>query len=253
MSNNRKNPTQNQEQLFFSEVHGICPLCGRNLMGKGNKNYVKNYEIAHIYPCNPTANDLKVLAGVKPPSDTEVYENKIALCLICHNEYDADKTLSKYKELRKIKDGIIESESIKNIMGDYSLEENIRDIIYNLLNVNDDSLAKVPLSNSALRVKEKIEDDYSLLRRKIEFNVINYFKVVEEYFKRYDLGTYENISIQIRSFYVKCCSLSGDKNKIFGEIVNWIKSKTGNTDGVACEIIASFFVQKCEVFDEITK
>lgn len=252
-SDKRKNPTHNEETLFFSEVKGVCPLCGRYLMSKGSRNYVKNYEIAHIYPCNPTADDLNILDGVQPPPDTEAYENKIALCLGCHNDYDKDKTLSKYIDLRKIKDKILESNSIKKIMSDYPLEDNIREIIANLLCVDDKTLSDVSLRRDALHVDEKIEDSYSLLRQKIKTNIISYFQVVEECFKQLDSGTYENVSIQIKSFYRKCSSLSNDKKKIFEEIVNWIQSKSRNRDIIACEIIASFFVQKCEVFDEITK
>lgn len=250
---NRKSPTINQDQLYFAEVKGICPLCGKHLMEKGKTKLVKQYEIAHIYPCHPTAKDMIVLNGINPPVDLECYENKIALCHQCHNAYDDDKTLNKYNELRSLKDSLLASENMQYVMGDYYLEDDIRSIVSKLLAIDDYNLPEVMLNKTALKIKEKLPDKYLLLREKIESNVTKYFQVVEEYFMELDSGKYENISIQIKSFYIKCSSITEDKEQVFDQIVDWIRIKTNNGNKIACEIVASFFVQKCEVFDAITK
>lgn len=250
---NRKKPTPNQDQLFFAEVGGLCPLCGKSLIILGKKKYVKQYQIAHIYPCNPTTKDLSVLAGIVPPTDTEEFSNKIALCISCHQTYDDDKTLDRYTALRRKKDRLMARDSIRNVIGDYPLEDDISDILTKLLLLDDSGIEPIELSVTALKVKAKVEDEYALLRRNIEENVTKYYAVVQKMLKELGTDRFDNIAIQIKSFYKKCGSLSNDKEVIFDQIVEWVKLKSGNDNRIASEIVVSFFVQNCEVFDAITE
>lgn len=249
----RKNPTQNQEQLYFAEVGGLCPLCGKALIQIGKTKYIKQYEIAHIYPCNPTTKDTSALIGIIPPQDTEAFDNKIALCLACHHTYDDDKTLDRYLELKSKKDRLLAETSIKNIIGNYQLEDDISDILSKLLTIDDKTISSVSLNTNALKIKEKIEDNYSLLRRTIEGNVTKYYPLVQKMLKEIGSEKFDNISIQIKSFYKKCTSLTHDKNIIFNQITEWVKIHSKNDNKIACEIIVSFFIQNCEVFDALTE
>lgn len=249
----RKNPTQNQEQLYFAEVGGLCPLCGKFLIQTGKTKYIKQYEIAHIYPCNPTTKDINALVKIIPPQDVEAFDNKIALCLACHHTYDDDKTLDRYNELRSKKDRLLTETSIKNIISDYRLEDDINDILSKLLIIDDEIVSSLSLNITALKIKEKIEDDYRLLRRNIESNATKYYALVQKMLKEIDSEKFDNIAIQIRSFYKKCNSLTRDKNIIFNQITEWIKMHSKSDNKIACEIIASFFVQNCEVFDALTE
>lgn len=57
---------------------------------------------------------------------------------------------------------------------------------------------------------------------------------------------------------VKLCSdrliKSGlSQERVFSNLVDWIKGKTTVINIAACEIIISFFIQNCEVFNAITK
>lgn len=249
----RKNPTQNQEQLYFAEVGGLCPLCGKALIKIGKTKYVKQYEIAHIYPCNPTSKDISALVGIIPPQDTEAFDNKIALCLACHHTYDDDKTLDRYNELKSKKDRLLAETSIKNIIGDYQLEDDINDILSKLSNIDDKTISSLSLNIDALKIKEKIEDDYRLLRRTIESNVTKYYSLVQKMLKEIGSEKFDNIAIQIKSFYKKCNSLTHDKDIIFNQITEWVKIHSKSNNNIACEIIVSFFIQNCEVFDALTK
>ena len=46
----RKNPSQHDTTLFLREVDHHCPLCGKELIYRGQKKKNKLYQIAHIYP-----------------------------------------------------------------------------------------------------------------------------------------------------------------------------------------------------------
>lgn len=251
--NDRKSTTENQNALFVSEVGGLCPLCGKQLIKKSTMNLLKKYEIAHIYPCNPTKKDLDVLSTVIPPANIESSANKIALCLDCHNEYDNDKTLDKYIELRKIKDKLLEKASIDIEIYNYPLEEDISEILSKLLIIPDEEISSLELSMKAIKISDKLEDEYRLLRREIEEKVAKYFGLIQKMFKEKGAAKFESIALQIKSFYLTCKNRTIDKNVIFDEVIKWISIKCGGKDRRACAIIAAFFVQNCEVFDEISK
>ena len=81
------------------------------------------------------------------------------------------KTLDRYTALRRKKDRLLARDSIRNVIGDYPLEDDISDILTKLLLLDDSGIEPIELSITALKVKAKIEDEYALLRRNIEENV----------------------------------------------------------------------------------
>jgi len=91
------------------------------------------------------------------------------------------------------------------------------------------------------------------LRRKIEGNVTKYYSFVQKSLKEIGADKFDNMAIQIKSFCKKCESLSRDKEVIFDQIVEWVMRKSKNDNKIASEIVVSFFVQNCEVFDAIAK
>ena len=81
MSNNRKKFTENDNLILYSEVEGMCPLCPNTLMYEKNDQNRKNYEIAHIYPLNPKADEIKLLKDQERLStDPNDLKNQICLC-----------------------------------------------------------------------------------------------------------------------------------------------------------------------------
>ena len=70
----RQDPTPAQEMIYLGEVHHVCPLCGKKLMEIGVRKVNKNFEIAHIFPCNPTKEDMYHLDSVELYGDNS---NKI--------------------------------------------------------------------------------------------------------------------------------------------------------------------------------
>ena len=43
-----------------------------------------------------------------------------------------------------------------------------------------------------------------------------------------------------------------DKKEIYKQMTNWFERKTG-CDVEACQIMVSFFVQDCEIYEELSK
>ena len=103
----------------------------------------------------------------------------------------------------------------------------------------------------SLKIDNKIEDKYSLLKRKIKHYVSEYYLFIEEQLRNLDEKEkkFKIIANQINTAYLSCCT--EDKDDVFNNIVNWLNSKDVTLNYDACVIVVSFFVQNCEVFDEV--
>lgn len=242
--------------LYFDEVNGVCPLCGVFLMHT-KKSKSKVFEIAHIYPNSPNLLEQAILTDVeKLGGDSEDFRNKIALCKTCHRNYDSNKTVDDYMKLLNIKKTLLSRQLSK---ADMSLT-NIEDDIYYVMNMlsspeNIKLIELEQLSLSALRISEKVENEYHLLKRNIEFNTSNYYCFIQNEFKNLNQSKknrFELIASAVHNAYLHCSSNTEDKELIFVQLTEWLKSKTNGNDE-ACRIIISFFVQNCEVYDKIAK
>ena len=106
-----------------------------------------------------------------------------------------------------------------------------------------------------IKIDDKIQRENKILNYKIKEDVSYYYLFIRKCFAEIDKTdmTFEIIAGQIKSFYKKISSITTDQNKIYDSIANWIfnKYKSGNIE--AYKIIVSFFVQNCEVFENVAK
>src|SRR5262245_18972607 len=100
MTSERRPYTAAEELSLTTQVAGNCPLCGVPLFHKKKGRSYKAYELAHIYPLNPTAEEALVLAGVERLStDVNHPDNIIPLCTACHTRFDKPRSVEEYNEL----------------------------------------------------------------------------------------------------------------------------------------------------------
>lgn len=95
-----------------------------------------------------------------------------------------------------------------------------------------------------------------MLKIKVESFACNYFNFIRETFKNYEkegIVEFDVVAQEVKLTFINCAKSNEDKGDIFNLMVEWLKSKTQNSSTEACEILISFFIQDCEVFDEITK
>lgn len=255
MKAHRPSITDNQELLLFAEVDGVCPNCPNVLMydKKGRKN--KNYEIAHIYPLNPKPEELITLKNVvKLNNDPNHLDNLICLCVKCHNEYDNPRTLEEYNELVRKKQELIRKFKEKSIWIDTTLEQEIDEII-NFLSNEEFQFDQDILEYDPKAIDEKINNTITeTTKRKIHRNVQDYFKQVKNKFIELDMsqpGTTETISTQMKSHYLrlKKQDISKTQKELFDGMVDWLYKITHEKSKDSSEIIISYFIQNCEIFE----
>lgn len=251
----RKSPTTAEEQLYLRETEFHCPLCGKDLRHRKQKKANKLYQIAHIYPNSPTEEQYKELAGLTRLGDnSEAFENKIALCKDCHDAQDYHTSREEYLALVKIKEKFLRKTALDEATFDLGLEKDIAIIVKQIRDLDTEELKE--LNYSPIPLANKFEGSELILKSGIAAYVTNYYPYIRDLFREME-GTngfrMKVLSLQIKCAFAKMENISADKEEIFGQLVEWIYSKTLSVSKPACEAVVSFFVQNCEVFHEITK
>ncbi len=249
--------TDNMDNAYLLEVGGLCPLCGKYMLAAKGKRMNKQYQIAHIYPNSPTPNEVIELKGLERlGANCEEFENKIALCKDCHGYYDDHKTVDEYLNLLTIKKGLLRTSKTKMATSHQDLEQEIIIVINALSKIDQNTLEEMKLDYKALKISNKIENTYSLLKVKIEMYVCIYFNFIKETFQNLNQAgqlNFDLIASEIKTSFLKCEKEMISKSEIFESLVKWLKSKSIGASNEACEAIISYFVQSCEVFHEITE
>jgi len=130
MGNERKSYSEAQNILLLSQVNRVCPLCAEPLFYSKKGKVYKSYEIAHIYPLNPTSDVIILLKNEKRlNADVNHEDNVIPLCKICHGKFDKPRTIEEYQQLFSIKKTLIDQNAQETIWKTYAIEDDISRVI----------------------------------------------------------------------------------------------------------------------------
>jgi len=249
----RKTFGHNDNLILFQEVGGVCPLDGKPLMYEKQGKQYKKYEIAHIYPLNPTAKEIELLKDQeKLSTDVNDKKNLMALCLDCHTKLDKPRTVAEYQELVRIKKNLLSKEKNKLTSFDHKIEAEVQEIIDRLS--SEDFQPQPDNSNySPVTIDSKTDGTISAITKtKIKNHVRDYFFHVQAMLAHLEAENPETailIGLQIRQYYHTLKKEKLSQQEIFSHIVDWVHNKTKLAHKDACEVFVSFFVQNCEVFE----
>ena len=252
MRNPRKKYSDAQNVALLSQVSRVCPLCAEPLFYKKRGKSYKNYEIAHIYPLNPTPTEKTLLEHEERLSnDVNDENNVIPLCEICHGKFDKPRTVEEYRMLLGIKKDLIDRSGQEAIWKRYAIEEEISEIIEAIY--DDPGLENnTEIEFTPRELDEKMDSTISRPTKiKIKNNVREYFIFIRTKFAELDsaeIDLSEIISLQIKTYYLKQENMGFNQQAIFDNVVAWNHTKTKPKTNDAAEILASFFIQNCEVF-----
>ncbi|MCT8282445.1 ABC-three component system protein [Xanthomonas translucens] len=236
------------------QVGSACPKCWTPLFYEKEGKQYRAYEIAHIYPLNPTEVEANVLANEPRLSeDVNHPDNLVPLCERCHGIFDKPRTASEYRELYELKQKLIRAAAQIEIRAKYPLEEAIGKVVVALHGYDAHLTHPTNLSYSPISVDRKLGDSIPpIVRRKIKLNVSDYFQFIKQKFlelEEDDPNCSDLICSQVKSYYLQQKTLNIPKQEIYSNIVDWFHKKAGSETIEAAEIVASFFVQNCEVFE----
>ena len=218
------------ELELTTQVNGRCPLCNKPLYYKKNERSHKGYELAHIYPLNPTEAEAALLKDEPLLNDNVNHlDNLIPLSKDCHGKYDKPRTVEEYRQLYQIKRELIARSRQLDLQSTYPLEADIQSIITALNDAPDNSMSDI-LGYDPKKVDGKLTSSTpNLLRRKIKDNVASYFTYVRSRFlelERERSNSSELIFIQVKSFYIQQKKLALSQEQMFTNVVEWVVAKS---------------------------
>jgi hypothetical protein len=259
MTAKRTDYSDNQHSILYSETGGCCPLCKQSILfqKKGSKTLNKGYEVAHIYPLNPTPAQAKSLDGIAPPPDINALENVIALCPSCHRKYDKDFRLEEMDQLRRIKDDFLAEAKAKATASQYAIHEEICSILDSITSLDSDTLEIPPARFDISTVDKKLRTGMSPLQKhEIKTNAVTFYIRIRDHIRvleQQDQYAIRILQNQINTYYLEMQKQHPDnKDAVFNYVAKWISDRTGR-ELLAAKILTSFFVQNCEVFDAGTE
>lgn len=172
---------KNVDHAHLLEVEGCCPLCGKYLLKDKNDRKTKVYEIAHIYPSNPTISQVSELSGLERLGDTsEDSRNKIALCKDCHGKYDDHTRKEEYLILVEVKKRLIILSNARVSTSYQNIEDEIIKVINAINDIDESTIQELKLKYNGIKLRDKFESKYTILKNKIEFYVCNYYYFIKE-------------------------------------------------------------------------
>lgn len=248
-TSNKKNISQSGEltvfpiedslrNALFLEAKGVCHYkgCGKSLTRKVGDKTIPIFDIVRI----------NSEQGDEPG-------NLIALCkdcsLIHQNRTDDDSM----EFLMQVKASMMK----EYLSGSTAAEMPVDESIIRVLN----KICELPVEHKGVElnyepstVEKKIADDI-MLKIKVSSYVSAYFMTVKDEFRKLDAEKkirYEAFAQTVKATFLRLDDGQTSKTTIFNALVEWLRNAT-NEQRESCEIVISYFVQNCEVFNAISE
>ena len=252
MGKARRTLSYPQEVSLLNQAQSVCPLCGTYLFYDKNGQRQKGYELAHIYPLNPTSTEADLLSDEELSSeDPNHSDNILPLCPSCHSKFDKPRTVAEYRRLFELKEEMLLQERKHRLQSQYVVETDINQVI-GALNKENAYPAEAALNYDPQSLEQKFDDSLPpLTQRKIRRDVAEYFPFVEERMREVDQnnpGSASLIGSQVRTYYLaQMKEASCNQSHVIEGLVDWLSRRTGSSTREAPEIVVAYFVQSCEV------
>jgi len=219
---------------------------------KGGQSH-KGYDVAHIYPLNPRPEEVRLLASEpRLSSDVNDPKNLIPLCKPCHTKFDKPRTVQEYRELFAIKRTLLAADAEREMWHRYPLERELMNVVDKLAHQSPTGIGS-QLSLDPKSVDDKTDDTLPLItKNKVHRDVQDYYPYIASLFKDMDAkapGAPDLIAQQIRTFYLAQRLIDRNQERRYQAVADWIQAKVPRCSRQAADVMTSFFVQHCEVFE----
>ncbi len=205
---------------LMAEQEGSCPLCGK-LLAADN--------------CTP----------VKLADNSEML-----LCFECSAAVEhSDSEKSRATEIKNILQARCK---IRDAVSNERLKCEVQELLERLQDVSPED---VNLRYTPLKIEKKVSD--RLLCRKIRgFLADGMYDAVNSSIENLAAENSMNVRVLskcIRRIFEDANDTTGNQSEIFIALTKYLFIKVGQKYYEACELLVSYFVQRCEVFNEITE
>lgn len=226
-------------EYLLDEAGDRCPFpgCGKKLTQTHAGKAVHTYEVGLI--------DKQTAANV---------ENLLAMCPQCYATYLLDDNKKLCKELQSIKAVLIAHRQSIQLLDELPLERGIIGVIRKVTNLKEKDLLNAELDPKEIKQKLNPEDNMALYMT-VKNYVTTYFIRIKDIMisldKRGEID-YDEMQDQMHAIYKRLKKAQKTNLEIFNEITTKIHHVSLQAD-IYCQIVVSYFIQSCEVFDAISK
>ena len=232
-------PKDKHGVFLVAEVGSVCPNdgCSKSLYIRTNGRLEMIYDVVVIDPAE--SND-----------DTD---NLLALCPACCAKYVAERTPESIIRLKEIKSELVTAYDARGITSEQTVQDAVRQVISKIPKLHKSS--DVDLNYIPVPVRKKIEISNELLYAKAQSHVNLFYPAVNDAFMELSAEgklRFKPFCLQVRANYLGLQEQGFDQDTIYYQMTKWLFEAT-NENWNACEIVISYFIQKCEVFDAITE
>ena len=222
---------------LFLEEGGKCPNDGcTNLLYKRiNGVTIEDYEITVIDPQLPK--------GI---------ENSVALCHDCHLIFEKSRNTSTIARMKEIKRNAFRASETAELTSNSNLQNGLEKVVRKIAALPASALTE--LNYNPVKVEAKIPDDIFLLL-KVKSMVSSCYPLVQDIFKEVSNESglrYRALCSEIRRAWILLEEEGREPDEVFAALTDLIATKI-NEKKKWCEIVVAYFVQECEVFNEVTK
>ncbi len=232
----QKNLEQKYGLTLLQECNSLCPLpdCSKPLYVKKDEEKQPYFQIIQINPHKPY---------------DRLY-NLLAVCPECAAKLNMQKTEHDILRLAKIKQRMQKNEEISEVSAEEKIEQDITSLIEKITNAENSELSE--LNYSPVELNKKFLPSEHLLKDEIKPRVVKYFNFINELLKqKVEKENFNETKFRrsIKRIYENLESEKIEKTQIFEAISERFYNMSKNTH-IACNILASYFVQSCEIFRE---
>lgn len=189
---------------------------------------------------------------------------RILICVTCYRKGNYKKSKdgsepSSWETLRKIYKDYMLKQEIEQVFENNNLDSQIKGVLNELVEKPTDEALKKnrPENWNPKKVTQKIKKEEWVLAKSIKTLADTYYFYVQSIFESLDNGStkrFSRICDQVGSCYKEVAEKTDDQRQIFYDIRSWIARRAGvSENSQEALVIAAFFVQNCEVFDEISE
>lgn len=221
-------------QFLLTESNNCCarPGCDRPLILTSGNLAAENYEVS----------------AIEKDKDAEPL-NLIALCPDCFLTYQADSRKKIVTALKNVKKILVSAHNSQQAISDMKLDSGIVSVLTSLNKLKCD---EYDISYDSKQLTDKISPEnnrtlYQLVKNPVIDNYLTIQKIIVNLDKQGRID-YEEIQYQTRSMYKKLKAAKHNNLAIFNTISEKLHKATLQ-DIYFCQMIVSYFIQKCEVLE----
>ncbi|MGQ4533409.1 ABC-three component system protein [Dermabacteraceae bacterium P13138] len=244
----RKDQVVDADGWFINVSQNLCPLCAKNpLMESDGGLPTALYDVFDI---------------PQQPGSKKTY--RVLVCLTCARSkklatVDLLSEPEGWEPLRAAYRSYETVQELNEIFANGTAPNDLGHVVQALVDApdphNPDGVS--PDKFEATAVIKKIRPEYMPLRLMTKALAEAYYYQVESLFTAIDDGddrAYRRIRTKVRGIYEDAAAVTDDQPKIFDDFVDWLaKQADVPNSSQGALVVAAFFVQNCQVFDEVSK